>query len=133
MTTLSIDFRYQSILIGGLNPLISMMSIDFRYRFLSINYVWPHAVTDCLLFMNPYSSQRYIPIFRRGGTSISIENGNLICIPEMAAERLNEPHLKCCAQCIYIGHFEDHDIWLQLPEFISFMLLLFKFVNPAED
>ena len=30
----------QSILIGGLNRLISMISIDFRYRFLSINCVW---------------------------------------------------------------------------------------------
>ena len=45
MTSTSIDFRCQSILIGGLNRLISMISIDFRYRFLSINYVWtirPH-------------------------------------------------------------------------------------------
>ena len=38
VTSISIDFRYQSILIGGLNRLIS---IDFRYRFLSINYVRP--------------------------------------------------------------------------------------------
>ena len=30
VTSISIDFRYQSILIGGLNRLIS---IDFRYRF----------------------------------------------------------------------------------------------------
>ena len=37
VTSISIDFRYQSILIGGLIP---MKSIDFRYRFLSINYVW---------------------------------------------------------------------------------------------
>ena len=40
VTSISIDFRYQSILIGGLNRLISMISSDFRYRFLSINYVW---------------------------------------------------------------------------------------------
>ena len=35
MTSISIDFRYQSIsiLIGGLNRLISMKLIDFRYRF----------------------------------------------------------------------------------------------------
>ena len=39
MTSISIDFRYQSILIGGLNRLISMISNDFRYRFLWINYV----------------------------------------------------------------------------------------------
>ena len=38
VTSISIDFRYQSILIGGLNRLTS---IDFRYRFLSINYVRP--------------------------------------------------------------------------------------------
>ena len=38
VTSISIDFRYQSILIGGLNRLIS---IDFRYRLLSINYVRP--------------------------------------------------------------------------------------------
>ena len=38
VTSISIDFRYQSILIGGLNRLIS---IDFRYRFLLINYVRP--------------------------------------------------------------------------------------------
>ena len=37
MTSISIDFQYQSILTGGLNRLIS---IDFRYGFLSINYVW---------------------------------------------------------------------------------------------
>ena len=30
VTSISIDFRYQSIFIGGLNRLISMMSIDFR-------------------------------------------------------------------------------------------------------
>ena len=35
VTSISIDFRYQSILIGGLNRLISMISIDFRCRFLS--------------------------------------------------------------------------------------------------
>ena len=35
-----IDFLHQSILIGRLNGLISMISIDFRYRFLSINHVW---------------------------------------------------------------------------------------------
>ena len=41
MTSISIDFTYQSILIGELNNrLISMISIDFRYRFLSINDVW---------------------------------------------------------------------------------------------
>ena len=34
-----IDFLHQSILIGRLNGLISMISIDFRYRFLSINHV----------------------------------------------------------------------------------------------
>ena len=33
---------------------------------------------------------------------------------------------------VSIGHFHDDYIWLQLPEFISF-LLLFKSVNPAED
>ena len=38
VSSISIDFRYKSILIGGLNRLIS---IDFRYRFLSINYVRP--------------------------------------------------------------------------------------------
>ena len=40
MTSISINFRYQSILIGGLNRLILMISINFRYRFLSISYVW---------------------------------------------------------------------------------------------
>ena len=40
VTSISIDFRYHSILIGGLNRLISMISNDFLYRFLSINYVW---------------------------------------------------------------------------------------------
>ena len=35
-----IDFLHQSILIGRLNGLISMISIDFRHRFLSINHVW---------------------------------------------------------------------------------------------
>ena len=39
MTSIFIDFRYQSILIGGLNRLI-YISIDFRYRLLSINYIW---------------------------------------------------------------------------------------------
>ena len=39
VTSISIDFRHQSILIGRLNGLISMISIDFRYRFLSINHV----------------------------------------------------------------------------------------------
>ena len=37
VTSISIDFRYQSILINGLNQLISMMSIDFLSLFLSIN------------------------------------------------------------------------------------------------
>ena len=37
VTSISIDFRYQSILINGLNRLISMMSIDFLSLFLSIN------------------------------------------------------------------------------------------------
>ena len=32
-----------------------------------------------------------------------------------------------------IGQLHDDDIWLQLPEFISVLLCLFKFVNPAED
>ena len=40
MTSISIDFWYQSILIGGLNRLISIISIDFWYWFLLINYVW---------------------------------------------------------------------------------------------
>ena len=40
MTSISIDFQYETILMGGLNRLISMISVDFRYRFLSINYVW---------------------------------------------------------------------------------------------
>ena len=40
VTSISIGFRYQSILIGGLNRLIAMISIDFRYQLLSINYVW---------------------------------------------------------------------------------------------
>ena len=31
-----------------------------------------------------------------------------------------------------IRHFHDDDIWLQLPEFISFLVFLFKFVNPAD-
>ena len=48
MTSISIDFRYQSILIGGLNRLISMISIDFRYRFLSINYVWGDDTDDII-------------------------------------------------------------------------------------
>ena len=39
VTSISIDFRDQSILIGRLNGLISMISTDFRYRFLSINHV----------------------------------------------------------------------------------------------
>ena len=39
VTSISIDFRHQSILIGRLNGLISMISTDFRYRFLSINHV----------------------------------------------------------------------------------------------
>ena len=37
VTLISIYFRYQSILIGGL---ILTISIDFRFRFLSINYIW---------------------------------------------------------------------------------------------
>ena len=45
MTSISIDFRYQSILIGGLNRLTSMISIDFRYRLLSINYFWIWSIT----------------------------------------------------------------------------------------
>ena len=54
VTSFSIDFRYKSILIGGLNRLISL---DFRYRFLSINYFWrnigqqlrdPNAVILCV-------------------------------------------------------------------------------------
>ena len=36
---IDIDFRYQSVLIGGLNGLVSMISIDFRYRFLSVDSV----------------------------------------------------------------------------------------------
>ena len=40
VTSISIDFRCQSILIVGLNRLIPMISTDFLYRFLSINYVW---------------------------------------------------------------------------------------------
>ena len=54
VTSISIDFRCKSILIGGLNRLISL---DFRYRFLSINYFWrnicqqlrdPNAVILCV-------------------------------------------------------------------------------------
>ena len=48
MTSISIDFRYQSILIGGLNRLISMTSIDFRYRFLCINYVLGDDTNDII-------------------------------------------------------------------------------------
>ena len=48
MTSISIDFRYQSILIGGLNRLISMTSIDFRYRFLWINYVRGDDTNDII-------------------------------------------------------------------------------------
>ena len=33
-------------------------------------------------------------------------------------------------QIMKIGNFHDDDVWLQLPEFISF--LLFKFVNSTE-
>ena len=40
VTSISIDFLHQSILIGRLNGLITMISIDFPYRFLSINHVW---------------------------------------------------------------------------------------------
>ena len=48
MTSIYIDFRYQSILIGGLNRLISMTSIDFRYRFLWINYVRVDDTNDII-------------------------------------------------------------------------------------
>ena len=40
VTLITIYFRYQSILICGLNRLTLTISIDFRYRFLSINYIW---------------------------------------------------------------------------------------------
>ena len=40
-TSISIDFRHQSILIGRLNGLISMISIDFRYRFGSRSLLAP--------------------------------------------------------------------------------------------
>ena len=41
VTLISIDFRYQSIIIlGGLNRWTSTISIDFRNRYWSINYVW---------------------------------------------------------------------------------------------
>ena len=58
MTSISIDFRYQSILIGGLNRLISMISTDFRYWFLSINYVWGimYSIKGPVAFKRNWSS-----------------------------------------------------------------------------
>ena len=38
VTSISIGFRYRSILISGLNRLISIISIHFRYRFLLYTY-----------------------------------------------------------------------------------------------
>ena len=40
MTSISIDFWYQLIIIGGLNRLISIILIDFWYWYLLINYIW---------------------------------------------------------------------------------------------
>ena len=40
MTSISNDFWYQSILISGLNGVISIILIHFWYWFLLINYVW---------------------------------------------------------------------------------------------
>ena len=44
VTSISIDFRYQSIWIGGLYRLISMTSIDSRYRSGLINSVEQHLM-----------------------------------------------------------------------------------------
>ena len=52
VTSISIDFRNQSIIIGGLKPLISMISIDFQYRFLSINYVRRNNTNDFKISTN---------------------------------------------------------------------------------
>ena len=52
VTSISIDFRNQSIIIGGLKPLISMISIDFHYRFLSINYVRRNNTNDFKISTN---------------------------------------------------------------------------------
>ena len=35
-------------------------------------------------------------------------------------------------QYILIGHFDDDDIWLQVPESFFVYAFLFKFANPAE-
>ena len=40
MSSIVIDYRYQSIAIGDWYRLISSVSTDFRYRFLSIDYAW---------------------------------------------------------------------------------------------
>ena len=73
VTSISIDFQYQSILIVGLNSLprrrsqgfvtknvcvggyglnrlISMISTDFLYRFLSMSYVWYRTTLSEWLF-----------------------------------------------------------------------------------
>ena len=43
VSSIVIDYRYQSIAIGDWYRLISSVSIDFRYRFLSIDYAWVNA------------------------------------------------------------------------------------------
>ena len=50
VTSISIGFRYQSILISGLNRLIFIISIDFRYRFLLYTYWEIHTKKLCRKF-----------------------------------------------------------------------------------